>query len=163
MGFEDVSVSFSLDSIAASVRCGGERVMTMREIGPPGSMPGVLPNWSSLQGPWGPGLRCEMSRPGLRMIRFHRASVFQRDDCGSCRCGKRRLCVSQRRRHTGNDCSGNRRRDRPVVATVDVAPSPQSIWCGGIAARTWTYEPGAFSIAASFPLPGWRAETCPPP
>ena len=36
MGFEDVSVSFSLDSIAASVRCGGERVTTIREIGPPG-------------------------------------------------------------------------------------------------------------------------------
>ena len=36
MGFEDVSVSFSLDSIAASVRCGGKRVTTMREIGPPG-------------------------------------------------------------------------------------------------------------------------------
>ncbi|MGB8184410.1 MAG: threonine/serine exporter family protein, partial [Pseudolabrys sp.] len=36
MGFEDVSVSFSLDSIAASVRCGGKRVTTMREIEPPG-------------------------------------------------------------------------------------------------------------------------------
>ena len=30
-------------------------------------------------------------------------------------------------------------------------------------ARIWTYEPGASSIAASLPLPGWRAGTCPPP
>jgi len=66
MGFEDVSVSFSLDSIAASVRCGGERITTIREIGPPGINAWRIANWSNLQGPWGPGLRRAMSRPGLR-------------------------------------------------------------------------------------------------
>jgi len=36
MGFDAVSVSLSLDSVTASVRRSGERVTTMREIGPPG-------------------------------------------------------------------------------------------------------------------------------
>ena len=66
MGFEDVSVSFSLDSIAASVRCGGKRVTTMREIGPPGINAWRIAELEQLARTVGPGLRRAMSRPGLR-------------------------------------------------------------------------------------------------
>jgi hypothetical protein len=58
MGFDALSVSLSLDSIALRVRRSGEWISAMREIGPPG---GGLANWCSLQEPQSPCLRHAIS------------------------------------------------------------------------------------------------------
>ena len=64
MDLDVVAVSLSLDGITATVRGSGHCATVMRGIGPPGSMPGVLESWSSLQERQVPALRPMKSQPG---------------------------------------------------------------------------------------------------
>ena len=132
MGFEDVSVSFSLDSIAASVRCGGERVTTMREIGPPGINAWRIAELEQLARTVGPGPAPRDVAARLAIIEStapRYSSVTIAAAVGAASAGFAFLNGAATREMIAAAIG---RRDRPVVAIVDVAPSAQSIWCGRI-------------------------------